>query len=118
MKRLLLIPRLLWRVLVALIIAVFWIVRIVARTLFVAWDYGQARGQRTRDGTIRCPRGHAVPEDHANYFVECLACGFVYDNQEHSIWRCPAPGCGAVTPFARCPTCGLSVESPHRFGPP
>lgn len=53
--------------------------------------------------TIRCPRGHVVPQ----YGLHRCGCGAV---TESWVWRCPV--CSAEYGHTACPTCGLSVTNP------
>lgn len=66
-------------------------------------------------GLLVCPRGHGFESEAEGLVFECGACKFVY---EGSMFRCPNPECGATTPYVNCPTCGLSVRSPYRWGRP
>lgn len=66
----------------------------------------QARG-------VRCPQGHRVETSGGTY--ECASCGWTF-GQGKSIWRCANPECRAITTAISCPTCGLSVRNPFRWG--
>lgn len=91
---------------------VFGLLRAVRRSVAAGLDALHNLPALT-SGVLRCPRGHAVPTDGERY--ECTVCGFTY---EGSVWVCGNPECGAVTPYTDCPTCGLSVRSPYRWGEP
>ena len=100
---------------VALVLAEagFWCVRGVIHLVQVMVDFVAAR-LASRGGTLHCPNGHDVPLDGEVY--ECQACRFCYRGS--SILRCGNPECAAVTPYVNCPTCGLSVRNPYRWGRP
>jgi len=91
--------------------AVFWIFYFLRQLFFKGYDATKA-ARSVQGGSLRCPRGHEVPTEGV---AECTECGYTW---EGSLWRCPNPECGAVTPFLDCPSCGLSVRSPYRIGRP
>lgn len=64
-------------------------------------------------GGVRCPRGHVVPLAGERY--TCTRCSYTY---EGSALQCPNPECRAVTVHLDCPTCGLSIRNPYRWGRP
>lgn len=116
MKLLAQILRFLWQLAVGLVALGCWIVHFSFRALLVARDCGRSRGRLLKDGTVVCRNGHPVPTEGTEFLIECGACGFVYSNDDGSLWLCPA--CEAVTPWVRCPTCSVSVASPFRWGRP
>jgi len=79
--------------------------------LIVRIKDGHSAFASVKGGSLRCPKGHAVPLSGGTY--ECSACGFTYQG---SILRCGNPECRAITPFVNCPECGLSVRNPFRWG--
>lgn len=102
--------KLVWSVLVLLVEAVFWLVKITASLVGISWDGVKGIAKLLR-GTLRCPRGHEIQTEGQTY--ECTACSYTYTG---SIFRCANPECSATTPYVNCPTCGLSVRSPYRWG--
>ena len=94
---------------------VFWVfagVRFVIRMVAALWG---ARGA-IRNGVVTCPRGHTFPLLGQVY--ECTACGYTYEH-DGSLLHCPHPECNApIAPYVNCPTCGLSVRNPFRWGTP
>jgi len=93
--------------------AIFWIIHSVLWIVGIGKDVAKA-SHSLEDGILHCPRGHEVQLEGQVY--ECSACGYVY---EGSFLRCPNPECQApVTSFVNCPTCGLSVRNPYRYGAP
>lgn len=58
-----------------------------------------------------CPQGHEVPTEGGLY--QCSRCFYTY---EGSMLVCENPECRASTAFIDCPTCGLSVRNPYRWG--
>lgn len=59
---------------------------------------------------ITCPAGHAFASEGT---WTCQSCKYTY---EGSVWLCAF--CRASTAHHPCPTCGLSIASPFRFGGP
>ena len=91
---------------------IFWLVVTAASIAVKAGDAIGAAAS-VKEGTLCCPRGHAIPLCNGTY--ECAACKFTY---EGSILKCGNPECGATTPYINCPECGLSVRNPYRWGRP
>jgi hypothetical protein len=92
--------------------AVFWVCHGVRRSTAIAGDVAASLATH-RGGILRCPRGHAVPIDGEVY--QCQACGFTYAGG--SVFLCANPECPSpLTPYTNCPTCGLSVRNPWRYG--
>lgn len=105
----------LFNLLVALFEGVLWIGFFLCQLLVKTSDL--VRGLRSfKDGVLICPRGHEVPTEGGTY--ACQSCGYAYGGDGISIWQCPNPECRAVTPYVYCPTCGLSVRNPYRWGRP
>lgn len=88
----------------------YWTIYGLGKGAVISKDFIKARCQ-TKQGKLRCPRGHAVPTEGEVYL--CQVCGFVYTG---SVWRCANPECRAITPFCNCPECGLSIRNPYRYG--
>ena len=97
--------RLAWNVaLVTLYVALGWVLGL----LVLGWwlvDAGQTylRERRARATSIRCGRGHDVPQWGA---FRC-PCGCTY---EGNVWTCPVCGEGGLV---ECPVCGLSIRNPR-----
>lgn len=105
--------RLLFSVVLVVIEGGFWIIHGLLWAIGIGKDVVKSR-RSMDDGVLHCPRGHEVPLEGQVY--ECSACGYVY---EGSFLRCPNPECQAqITSYINCPTCGLSVRNPYRFGKP
>lgn len=99
-----------WRVVVGVLVLVFWICKIVFGS--GKWLLDASRARSTRVGTaVRCPTGHVI-ETHGDVY-QCDRCSFVYTG---SIFVCENVECGAVTPFIECQQCQLSVRNPFRWG--
>lgn len=105
--------RLMFSVVLVSIEGVFWIIHGLGWAIGIGKDVVKSR-RSMEDGVLRCPRGHEIPLD--NLICECTNCGYVY---EGSLLQCPNPECQAqITSYVNCPTCGLSVRNPYRFGKP
>ena len=90
--------------------AVVWGIAGAARLLGLAHDLPRLAAGRP-GGVLRCPLSHEIPVEGVN---ECSACGYRYIG---SVFCCPNPECPApVATYTNCPTCGLSVRSPYRWG--
>lgn len=94
--------------------------RLAAACLGLGWsaahvliDLRRSR-KALRGGVLHCPTGHEVPTEGDTY--ECSGCGYVYGGSHASIWECGNPECRAITPYISCPTCGLSIRNPYRWG--
>ena len=98
-----------------LIEAVFWVlagIRLLFTVISGLWHARRALGR----GEAVCPRGHVFLL--AGQVYECSACGYTYE-ATGSLLLCPNPECNApVASFVNCPTCGLSVRNPFRWGKP
>lgn len=89
---------------------IIWIGYILWGLLIRIVDLIRARSS-FKDGELHCPQGHLIVTYGETY--ECGECGAVFTG---SIWQCPNPECQAVTPFIHCPTCGIFVRNPYRWG--
>lgn len=115
MRLLFKLPSLLAEVLLAVGVLLVTLTRALWRSTVVIRDARQ--GLRTlEDGHLRCPRGHFIATSGDGEVYACEACGWTYENG--SIFRCSNPECGATTSYVSCPTCGLSVRNPYRWGRP
>lgn len=92
--------------------ALFWLLHGLSRFRHLAGDAVKARRTLT-SGVLHCPKGHTIETDTGTY--QCTRCGFT-SHEVGSVWLCQNPECHAVTSFLDCPTCGLSVQSPYRWG--
>jgi hypothetical protein len=104
--------RLVVQIVLAMIELGFWALHVLGRFVIASLDAARNRHVLVT-GRVFCPRGHEIPTDGGVY--RCTACDFTY---EGSIWQCANPECRASTPYVDCPTCGLSVRSPYRWGRP
>lgn len=105
--------RLTFTVLSTLVEVGLWTLYSVGRMLAIGSDAARVP-LRLPGGVLRCPAGHAIPTEGADQTYQCAGCGFVY--RGGSVWVCANPECGATTPYTNCPTCGLSVRNPYRWG--
>lgn len=90
----------------------FWLGYCLRRLVQLAGDMLKAR-QSLIGGVLHCPKGHPIETDAGTY--QCVTCGFI-SHTMGSLWLCQNPECQATTDFVGCPTCGLSVRSPYRYG--
>lgn len=89
---------------IAAYLAAGWIAGLVVFALWLAGALVElARARRAVAPTIRCPRGHAVPQ----YGVHRCGCGAV---TESWAWRCPV--CRNWAGWVSCPECNLAVKNP------
>lgn len=101
--------RFLWRVFVVLVpvvayLALGWAVGLgVFVVATIAFLVDLSRASAAVAVSIRCPRGHAVPQ----YGVHRCGCGAI---TESWVWRCPV--CGSWAGWTACPECGLAVRNP------
>ena len=96
--------------------ALFWLWHGLAQAVVIIHDAVLAR-RTMKGGRLHCPRGHEIPldlTDDPDLVLTCEACGFSYAG---SALHCSNPECLApITPYLNCPTCGLSVRNPYRWG--
>lgn len=109
-----------FEVLVTAVEGVLWIGHGLRQLVLIGWD--ATRGLwGFRGSMLRCPDGHAFPisgHDLA-YDFECSACGWRWSAKFGTELRCTNVECAAPNaPFVACPTCGLSVRNPFRWGRP
>jgi hypothetical protein len=105
--------KLLWAAAVGLATLCWWVWALARNAFHQTVDIAAA--SRARRGTsLVCPRAHEFPTEGQG-LIQCKACGFTY---EGSLLICGNPECRAPSQHVACPTCGLSVRNPWRWGRP
>jgi hypothetical protein len=115
MKLLVSITKVTFNIAVGVFVAVCWGLFSLMKASAVVSDFARAHPWHLRPEVL-CPLGHTIPTntEMSGAFYECQSCHWV---AQGSYWGpCGNPECCSTAAFIGCPTCGLSVRNPYRWG--